>query len=296
MLCTKKFFGGKEIPEIDISDEKLKQLVAQNVNQGLTVPGVQKKLSMHLDTSGKSRLTLVGYPTGYILKPQTPEYACMPEAEDMVMDIADIMNVHTVPHGLLRKGTEFAYITQRVDRITDAGAAVGLLAMEDFCQLSNRLTEDKYRSSYEQCGHVISRYSARAGLDMSEFFLRLVVCFLTGNSDMHLKNFSLIETAPGNRIFVLSPAYDLLPVNILMPEDQEETALTMNGKKSNLHRKDFMLLAERCQIPEKAASKMISGCINKLGKAREICPDSFIPDSMKESFINLMDERAARLS
>ena len=116
-------------------------------------------------------------------------------------------------------------------------------SMEDFCQLSGRLTQDKYRGSYERCAEIIRKHSVRFGFDLSEFFFRLVVCFVTGNSDMHLKKFSLVEKTPGQRDFVLSPAYDLLPVNIIMPEDPEETALTLNGKKSNLRRKDFLALA-----------------------------------------------------
>ena len=71
-------------------------------------------------------------------------------------------------------------------------------------------------------------------MDQIELFLRLVFCFLTGNSDMHLKNFLLIETAEGSRKYILSPAYDLLPVNLIMPQDKEEFALPMNGRKNNL--------------------------------------------------------------
>ena len=101
--------------------------------------------------------------------------------------------------------------------------------LEDFCQLSSRITADKYKGSYEGCGRVIQKFSKNVGIDASEFFYRLVFCFLTGNSDMHLKNFSLIENAPGSRVFGLSAAYDLLPVNVIVPEDREQMALTLNG-------------------------------------------------------------------
>ena len=106
--------------------------------------------------------------------------------------------------------------------------------MEDFCQLSYRLTQDKYKGSYEQCGRIIKKYSATPGLDLSELFLRVVGSFVMGNSDMHLKNFSLKETEPGSRNFQLSKAYDMLPVNVIMPEDKEQLALTINGKKRNI--------------------------------------------------------------
>lgn len=106
-----------------------------------------------------------------------------------------------------------------------------MLAMEDFCQLDLRLTQDKYKGSYERCAKIIERYSSRKGLDITELYLRLVFSFLVGNSDMHLKNFSLIETEEGSRKYVLSPAYDLLPVNVIMPEDKEQFALAINGKR-----------------------------------------------------------------
>ena len=91
---------------------------------------------------------------------------------------------------------------------------------------------------------------------MAEFFIRIVFSFLVGNSDMLLKNFSLLETAPGSQEFMLSPAYDMLPVNIVST-DTEETALALNGKKSNLRKKDFFALAAACHLSSAAAEKMI---------------------------------------
>lgn len=290
MLCTNKFFGSKQLPVIDISDAELEMLANENVNKSLSITGVQKKLSIHLSQEKSPRLTIVGYPAGYILKPQSAEYECLPEAEDMVMDIADAMGVKTVPHGLIKMREGYAYITKRIDRTSERP-----LAMEDFCQLGLRLTEDKYKSSYEKCAEIIRSYSTRPGLDLSEFFLRLVVSYITGNSDMHLKNFSLIETAPGNRQFVLSRAYDLLPVNLLLPEDSEETALTLRGKRSNLKRKDFLQFAQSCDIADAAAEAMIRQCIKSVDKAIKICEASYISSSQKADFVALLTERIEKL-
>ncbi len=168
--------------------------------------------------------------------------------------------------------------------------------MEDFCQLDLRLTQDKCRGSYERCVKVTQRYSSRPGLDMSELFLRLVFCFLTGNSDMHLKNFSLLETAPASGTYVLSPAYDLLPVNVIMPEDKEEFALTMNGKKTHLRRSDFFSFAASAGIPEKAAETMIRKTLSFLPLWVEICETSLLPSEMKQALIDLMQARSGRLS
>jgi serine/threonine-protein kinase HipA len=132
-----------------------------------------------------------------------------------------------------------------------------MLAMEDFYQLDGRLTQDKYRGSYECCAKLISKYPIQPGLDRSELFLRIVFSFVSGNSDMHLKNISLVETSGSRRRYVLSDAYDMLPVNLVLPENIDQLALTINGRKNRIQRKDFFVFAEVTGIPEKSAEKMI---------------------------------------
>ena len=239
--CIKSFFGTTKFPDIDVSKEVLNQIAIDNTNKGFTVPGVQKKLSLHLSNDEKPRLTLVNYPTGYILKPQTDEYASLPEMEYLVMQMAKASGIKTVPFALLclpSQDNAFAYITKRIDR-----ADGQMLAMEDFCQLDGRLTEDKYRGSYERCGKIIALHSQNKGLDNTELFIRIVFSFAVGNSDMHLKNFSLIETAERSNEYSLSAAYDMLSTNVVLPDDKEQLALTLNGKKQNIRRKDFIIFA-----------------------------------------------------
>ncbi len=295
--CIRKFFGTDTLPVLDLSEEALASYVTQSVSKGLTVPGVQRKMSVHLNRQDTPRLTMVDYPTGYILKPQTPEYRNLPEAEDLAMRIAEKAGVKTVPHALLWMNDRFAYITKRIDRrITGSRRTrVQKFAMEDFCQLDGRLTADKYRGSYERCAKIIEQYSVRAGLDLSELFLRLVVFFMTGNSDMHLKNLSLIETAPGNGLYVLSSAYDLLPVNLVMPADAEEFALTMNGKKTNLRRNDFLLFADRCGMEKSAAEKIIKHVVSEEQAYLNLCDESYLPPDMKEALKELIQSRCLRL-
>lgn len=294
-FCIRNFFGTKALPEIELSSDALMLVASETITKGYTVPGVQKKLSLHLTDEPKPRLTIMNYPTGYILKPQVEEYRCMPEAEHLVMSMADYAGIATVPHALIRLEDQVAYITKRVDRIQMKDGSLQRLAMEDFCQLDLRLTRDKYRGSYERCAKVIGRYSARKGLDQSELFLRLVFSILTGNSDMHLKNFSLIETAEGSAQYVLAPAYDLLPVNVVLPEDNEEFALTMNGKKQHLRRKDFLVFADGCGISRKAAEAMIGKLVGCLPKWLALCKESMLPEDMKMAVAELMQERAGQI-
>ena len=285
--CMKRFFGTSNLPEIDVSKKALERLAKQTVNKGLTVPGVQKKLSLHLDMVDKTaRLTIVDYPTGYILKPQSEEYACLPEAEFLSMKMAEIAGIKTVPNALLRFRGNYAYVTKRIDRSGDQ-----TYAMEDFCQLSGRITADKYRSSYENCGKVIKKYSQNIGLDVTEFYYRLLFCFCTGNSDMHLKNFSLMEDRPGSRRFSLSAAYDMLPVNVIMPADKEQMALTLNGKKQNLKRKDFLILAESLGIQEKVATGLIKQIVKYEEAFLREVDISYIPKEMKDHLSFLIQKR-----
>lgn len=289
--CIKRFFDTTKLPEIEIDDKTLDLLSTETTNKGFTVPGVQKKLSLHLvSDSRKPRLTLVNYPTGYILKPQVAEFEALPESEQLIMTMADMAGISTVPHALIKGNAGLAYITKRVDRNL-SGDKVEMFAMEDFCQLDLRLTEDKYRGSYERCAKIIKQYSSRVGIDMAEFYIRLVFCFIVGNSDMHLKNFSLIETAEGTGKYVLSPAYDLLPVNANMPADKEQFALAMNGKKTNIRKGDFLKFADTCGITRQTAEKLIENLIELTPKWLEMCENSLLPDELKERLKKIITER-----
>ena len=288
--CVKRFFGTKTLPDIDVSEEVLEQLAIESTNKGLTVPGVQKKMSLHLDNSGATpRLSLVNYPTGYILKPQTKEYPCLPEAEYLVMQMAEKAKIKTVPHALIRikaQDNALAYITKRIDRRDGK-----MLAMEDFCQLDGRLTEDKYKGSYERCAKIIRKYSSRAGLDITELFIRVVFSYIVGNSDMHLKNFSLIETDENSGSYILSDAYDMLPVNTVNPADTEQTALTLNGKKRNLHRNDFLKFADACQIDRAVAGKIIDRLKGYESEFIRETEQSYLNDELKDNLNSLITQR-----
>lgn len=289
--CIKRFFGTTKLPEIEIDDKTLNLLATETTNKGFTVPGVQKKLSLHLVSDRrKPRLTLVNYPTGYILKPQVAEFEALPESEQLIMTMADMAGISTVPHALIKGNAGLAYITKRVDRnLTDD--KIEMLAMEDFCQLDLRLTEDKYRGSYERCAKIIKQYSSRVGIDMAEFYIRLVFCFIVGNSDMHLKNFSLIETAEGSGEYVLSPAYDLLPVNANMPADKEQFALAMNDKKMNIRKGDFLKFADTCGIARQTAEKLIENLVKLTPKWIAMCENSLLPDELKGRLKKIITER-----
>ena len=296
--CARRFFDSDLVPELKISDEELVRLTNDTVNKGFTVPGVQKKLSIHLSKSPdrEMRITLVDHPTGFILKPQAYEYDNLPELEHLTMLMAEVVGIKTASHGLIHVGEErkLAYITKRTDRIRN-GEGFRSLAMEDFCQLSGKLTRDKYRSSYERVAEILMKNSATPGLDGSELFMRLVFCFVTGNSDMHLKNFSLMESQPGSREYTLSPAYDLLPINLVLPEDKEETALTLAGRKAKLRRRDFIQLAQRLGLSDKTAGRLMDHVLSKKDEMVKIIEEADFLGEIRATFIDMVNARIERL-
>jgi len=291
--CSKKMFGTEEPPVLDYSFSEMAKLAEKIISTSVTVPGVQAKLSLHLDKKGgrPSKLTLVGLWGDYILKPPTANYPQLPENEDLSMHLAELFKIKVVPHSLIKlKSGELAYLTKRVDRDQK-----GKLHMEDFCQLSERLTEDKYKASMEQVGKLILHYSSNPLLDAITFFEVTVFSFLTGNADMHLKNFSLLDYRTG--MTGLSPAYDMLSTRLVIPEkdDNEEMALTLNGRKRNFKLNDFYVFGERLKLTEKQVQNSLNKFSKQMDKVLNFVDFSFLSADFKESYKELIQKRAERL-
>lgn len=292
--CVKKAFGTKGVPEIPCLRDNINDLARDLVMRQTTVTGVQPKLSMHLSRGEKDepdRLTLVGMAGDYILKPQAKAYPNLPENEDLTMHLAEIAGIQVVPHTLARMADgELCYLTRRVDR-DKSGQKV---AMEDLCQLSERLTEDKYHSSYEQVAKVIQHYSDVGKLDLVNYWEVVLFCWLTGNSDMHLKNFSLYS--PNNERWQLSPAYDLLAVRLAMPEDKEELALTLNGKKNRIKRSDFLSAMTKSDISETVSTNMMNRFASLFPKWEALIRSSFLTTEQQQNYIDYISKKLTTLS
>jgi serine/threonine-protein kinase HipA len=291
--CSRRLFGQSIPPVILYSEEQMGELAIQVIKSQVTVTGVQPKLSLELAKSSNKqepgRFTIVGLLGGYILKPPTLNYPQLPEVEDLTMHLAGIVKINVVPHSLIRlKSGNLAYITKRIDRTKQ-----GKLAMEDMCQLTERLTEDKYQGSCEQVAKAILKYSVNPVLDVVNFFEQVLFSFLTGNADMHLKNFSLINQ-PGIG-YILSPAYDLMATKLVNPADDEDMALTLNGKKKKLRRSDFTAAFHTLKLDPKQQENIFS----KMEKAKENWIDfiggSFLSDDFKVAYKELILERFSRI-
>lgn len=287
--CSQKIFGQPMPPALPYSEENLEPLAKAVIQSQTAVTGVQAKLSLHISESTERKFTIVGLWGGYILKPPTALYPQLPEVEDLTMHLAQIAAIKTAPHSLIRlQSGNLAYITKRIDRTKDKK-----LAMEDMCQLTERLTEDKYHGSYEQIAKYILKYSVNPGLDIINFFELVVFSFITGNADMHLKNFSLLEQPAIGMAF--SPAYDLVNTTLVNPEDTEEMALTLNGKKRKLKKQDFVAAMNTLKIAEKQQQNIFDKMTKALPEWLAWIDRSFMSESYKEQYKFILAERINRL-
>lgn len=292
--CSKKFFGPQTPPLVDLSMEKIKEFAIEILGKSVSVPGVQQKLSLDFPQKDKfpekqkgkdGRLTIVGLWGRFILKPPSDEYSEMPEIEDLTMHLSEMLDINTAEHSLVKlKSGELAYISKRFDRIEN-----GKLHVEDMAQLTGVLTENKYRSSMEKIGKAILKYSSYPGIDAIRLFELTLFSFITGNSDMHLKNFSVIRNEDDD--IMLSPAYDLLSTKLLIPKDKEDLALPLNGKKNNFKKKDFDLFALHLRINEAALKKIYDRFGDSFSEMKKLINKSFLSKEMKEKYVALLDKR-----
>ena len=284
--CSLAFFGTEIPPKIDYSLNEMSKLAKQVVERSVSVPGVQPKLSMSIVKNNQKdqRLTVVGALGGtYIFKPPSQDYPEMPANEDLTMKMAELFNIDVVPHSLIRLASgELSYITKRIDR-TEDGTKIHMIDMFQVLEAF-----DKYRGSMERIGKAIQEYADNTFLDILRFYELTLFSYLTGNNDMHLKNFSMVQTSYG---WALAPAYDMLNVSIVNPEDKEELALTISGKKKKITSK---LLLE-FGVDLGLSKKQIEGAFKRFqdlkDDAFELIKTSFLSEAMQEAYANLLERR-----
>ena len=287
--CSLAFFGTKQPPVFEHTLKDMAELAKNVVERSVAVPGVQPKLSLSLvnttlQDGNKGRLTVVGALGGnYIFKPPSENYPEMPQNEHLTMRIAEAFGINTVMSSLIRlQSGELSYITKRIDRTT-TGEKIHML---DMFQITEAV--DKYKSSMEKVGKALQDYSSNTLLDTLYFLELCVFSFLTGNNDMHLKNFSMINSGES---WSLAPAYDLLNVAIVNPDDTEELALTLEGKKKKLKWEHFERLGKKLGLNNKQLNGIVKRFLKNKPLALLWINNSFLSDEYKEKYTNLLEER-----
>ncbi|RVU25585.1 type II toxin-antitoxin system HipA family toxin [Sandaracinomonas limnophila] len=285
--CSNAFFGSPEAPLLNYSLDEMHKLAKEVVVNQIAVPGVQAKLSLMDETIAnekRKRLTVIGALGGnYIFKPPSEFYPEMPENEHLTMKIASELGIYTVPSSLIRLNSgELAYITKRIDRTID-GQKIHML---DMFQITEAV--DKYKSTMERVGKAIGQYSSDTLLDKLKLFELTIFCFLTGNNDMHLKNFSMILS---NGKWNMAPAYDLLNVNLANPKDKEELALSLEGKK----RKFSIVHFEKFGANLGLNNKQIRGVFKRFETSKSSIQNhinlSFLSKESKDKYWNIVEKK-----
>jgi serine/threonine-protein kinase HipA len=288
--CLQDLFGSKDKPVLDVKLDQLNELAKKSVHHRVTVPGVQTKLSLEINRKAESadKLTIVGLWGRFILKPPSNRWPELPANEHCTMMLAEALGLETVPFGLIHLASgELAYITKRIDRDDNGNK----FAMEDMCQLTGRLTEDKYKGSHEQIAKTVKQHSANPLFDLTRFYELVLFSFLTGNGDMHLKNFSLFNDPVVG--WKLAPVYDLLNTRLVIPKqnDPDELALTLNGKKSNFNPESFDEFGKTIGLNTKQIQNIKESLFNKHDTFLQTIKKSFLSDEMKGAYIEVLERR-----
>ncbi len=275
-------FGKPVEPRIRLNLSEV-SLIAQQSAGKLSISGVQPKLSVRLDGD-----ELVAAPTGgrFILKPQTSTFPQLPENEYLCMQMAEECGIRTASNILLPLADgAWAYIVRRFDR-TGADQKV---PCEDMAQI---LDKPKYNGSYEQIGRAMRQHCTFPDLDVQYLFERVLYCFVTGNGDAHLKNFSLLTQKD---TVALSPAYDMVSSRIVIHEEDEELALTLDGRKNRITRRNLLTFAATLGVPTQLAEERIDDYANRPWMLERV-DESYLSAEQKEAFMELIKERIARLT
>lgn len=284
--CSLAFFGTETAPRIEYSLNEMSQLARKVVERSVSVPGVQPKLSMSLLNNPKkgSRLTVVGALGGnYIFKPPSKDFAEMPANEHLTMKMAGLFNIEVVPHSLIKLASgELSYITKRIDRNED-GSKIHMIDMFQTLEAF-----DKYRGSMERIGKAIEAYADNTLLDKLRFYELTIFSYLTGNNDMHLKNFSLIKTSYG---WSLSPAYDLLNATIVNPTDTDELALTIAGKRKRITKSILLNFALEMELSKKQVESVFKRFNATEKAALNLIKTSFLSNNMQSRYKNILEDR-----
>jgi serine/threonine-protein kinase HipA len=270
------------------AEDQVREAVARASK--VSIQGVQPKLSVRLNV--KNEVFEIADTNGrFIFKPQTITYREVPQNEDVTMRMAELIGLNVPLHGLVySKDGTMTYFMRRFDR-TGRNKKI---AVEDFAQLAGKSRDTKYDSSMEQVISIIEKFCTFPAIEKSKLLNLTLFNFLTGNEDMHLKNFSVIRY---DIKVELSPAYDLLNSTIVL-NSQEELALPLKGKKNKLKKDDFLdyFAKERLELTPKTVEQTLSRIEKAIPKWIDLIQISFLSGDMKRQYVNLVIERAKRLS
>ena len=285
--CTRRLFGTRLPPvTIDINLAKLHTVGLAMVGR-TSLSGVQRKISVSLSSDRQTLQVALGR-SPYILKPQSAAYPQLPENELLTMRLAEVFGVEIPDCGLVHlTDRSFAYLVRRFDRLADGTK----LRQEDFCQLAVKPAKEKYDGSAELCARLVKHYADEPLIELLKLYRLQLVSWLTGNGDMHLKNFSLLAGADG--LHRLSPAYDLVCTRLVIPDDA--LALPVAGKNDGLKRTDCVQYGRYCGLRPRVIERVLGEVVGSLEEAQSLIAHAFLTDEAKAAYSVLLRARGAVL-
>ncbi len=258
----------------------------------LSIQGLQPKLSARLSVK-RAVFEPVSRNGHYILKPQHADYPRLPENEALTMHMARTAGLEVPVSGLLYSADgSMTYFVRRFDRVGRAGKR----ATEDFAQLAGKGRDTKYGYSMEQLAGLVDGYCTFPAVERARLFRRTLFCWLTGNEDMHLKNFSVIGREGKVE---LSPLYDCLSTTVALmalgrsADEIEEMALPLHGKKRHLTRRDLVEYYGRSRLglPQKVTQKALAALSDAIPQWLRLVDFSFLDEGLKSRYRDLLARR-----
>lgn len=232
-----------------------------------SLAGVQLKFSALMRKGG---LTIPAHGVGgdWIVKLPSAQFSYVPENEHAMMLLASevgilvpetklipIEHISGLPDLGILQGKQ-AIAVKRFDRTEDGQK----IHIEDFAQVYTVFPDDKYEKvSYRNIAQMIWMLSGEDGL--SDFIRRLTFTILTGNGDMHLKNWSFIYNDPQKP--TLSPAYDLVSTIPYIPKDGLALKFVDTKDMALIGMSDFKRLIRKAELPEHPVMSAVKETIEK---------------------------------
>ncbi len=307
--CRDLIFDGRKITPLTF-DKKEFYKKRRELADRMSISGVQDKISLKFEKDGTLKPTATQ--GTYILKP-IPAAENIDHAEDIVANehlsmllSREVFKIPTALSALIEfSDGEKAYITRRFDYGIDEENGMSIkLDQEDFASILDRSSETngknyKYDANYEACAKAIKQFVPAYMPALEDFYKRILLNYLIGNSDAHLKNFSLYR-ALKRKDWSLTPNYDLLFTRYHIPGelgymglelfegDNETEAFKAMGYYTL---EDFELFAETIGVPQKRLSKLFENFLQETPKVVAMVEKSFLSDEGKQAYLKNYLER-----
>ncbi|WP_426230590.1 type II toxin-antitoxin system HipA family toxin [Pararhizobium sp. DWP3-4] len=257
-----------------------------------SLAGVQMKLSVIKNTGKGGGLTLpMGDGEGaYIAKFPSTSFPGVSENEYANLALAEAIGME-VPERELVAQTEFEGIPEEFRTLSDGKvllvrrfdrAITGeRIHIEDFAQVFGIYPSRKYDgAAYHDIASALGiAVSSAASL---EFVRRLALAVITGNGDMHLKNWSLIYRGIGNKP-ALAPVYDVLSTIPYIPADAMALSLAAERSFKALTAQRWKAFANRARLPEPAVLNAVVDVTERVNQHWWTLPErTVIPEQVLE--------------